>query len=151
MGEKLIALIEEKGDLPPLSEILVNLKKKSTIQNETSWKSPASLNLNPFYPVDWSNLQTVSCLGVDGTMPKTCGCEDGSGYGLHRETPRSLQQTKKLQSTPFLDPLAGCRLSHTLAGVHGQNTSRRNRILLPLRFDARCWNSRFWPPDSRKI
>jgi len=52
MGEKLIALIEEKGDLPPLSEILVNLKKKSTIQNETSWKSPASLNLNPFYPVD---------------------------------------------------------------------------------------------------
>jgi hypothetical protein len=27
MGEKLIALIEEKGDLPPLSEIQVNLKK----------------------------------------------------------------------------------------------------------------------------
>ena len=70
MKEKLLALVEEKGDLPPLSEILINLGRKVNDPNCDILEISAIIETEPVLSGRLIRLANSVLFGGVGKRPK---------------------------------------------------------------------------------
>ncbi len=142
MKEKLLALVEEKGDLPPLPEILINLERKVNDPDCDVMEISGIIESEPV--LSGRLIQLSNSVLFGGGRENT---EDLNDAVMRLGVKMVLDMAYSLKLPGLFSKPKGFNQllfwTHSLPGLCGQDLPRGDRICLPLRIDARYRNCCF--------
>ena len=142
MKEKLLALVEEKGDLPPLPEILINLERKVNDPDCDVMEISGIIESEPV--LSGRLIQLSNSVLFGGGRENT---EDLNDAVMRLGVKMVLDMAYSLKLPGLFSKPKGFNQllfwTHSLPGLYSPDLPGGNRICLPLRIDARHRNCCF--------